>query len=95
MRDILPHLAVKNEQPSPIILDSDLKILTAITELNVLKPVVLTCVPEEDERYKNVQALLQPLGGSLLNCERGSDGRYFRRIDNVIWLLGPYNKLSI
>ena len=76
VREVLPGITPVDQehQPSPIILDSTLKILD-IDNLKVLRPVVLTTVFPGDERYTSAQAKIEAMGGKLVSCRRDIQGR--------------------
>jgi riboflavin-specific deaminase-like protein len=75
VRHTLPGIDIpaQSDQPRAVVLDTDLKILT-INEMKLVKPIVVTSVPETDERFSQAREYLCKYGGMLISVPRCSSG---------------------
>lgn len=65
-----------SRNPRPVVLDSQLRILDLPADAILLqRPVVFTCVTQEDERFGRAEALLRSIDGQLFACKADSRGR--------------------
>ena len=64
------------KHPRPIVLDTDLRILTVPTNDILLRhPIICTCVDKEDMRFAQAVEKLRSIDGTLLYCKKGLEGR--------------------
>jgi len=69
---------VKHMFPRPVVIDSDLRILDIpLVDLKLERPIICTCIRpgEKHGRWEKTSAKLESVGGVLVLCARGDDGK--------------------
>lgn len=75
VREPLPSIA-DFKQPRPVVMDSDLKILDLpASDMRMENPIICTCVEPSDTRWEKALIKIKNLGGTIITCARGNDGR--------------------
>lgn len=78
VRDPLPGVITPEEdaQPRSVVLDSTLRFFRgSTTSLRVQRPIVFTCVPSDDARFRHASDLLATCGGTVVTARETEDGR--------------------
>lgn len=82
VRDALPdtysitnNINIDN-QPRPIIIDSNLKILDIdINNIKLINPIICTCIDTHDNRWKQANEKLTMIGATLVHVKADENGR--------------------
>lgn len=85
VRDPLPGIDIPVQQPRPVVIDRDLKLLD-VPIIHLSCPIVFTCEKEDSAKWQAAEAVLNKLGGNLVRCERTTDDRLHFRLKSFAYI---------
>eukprot|EP01035_Chromulina_nebulosa_P019711 gene19711-25636_t len=74
IRQALPGIDIPETQPRSVVLDTNLKILN-LKNIQLQRPIIVTCVSSNDERFMVAQEFVSKIDGVILNCKHDSKMR--------------------